>query len=225
MDAQPATNDDAAIAEFHAAARRGKAGVYGIAGIVAIALGIAAIVVTSVTSRVLRSTELRFGRVVLDRSAARMITTAIHDGRIRLITHDPLRGSELEAYEEEVGEAHRRHELPADTPFLLLEVHADDPSVFADELAVTGVMVGSYPLLRCEGPAIANAIAALAIAIHDQYACTVHLNMRWTPINSLLDAVGEGLEFLLWGGGDMARLVELEVRREAGDDNIIVHVA
>ena len=48
--------------------------------------------------------------------------------------------------------------------------------------------------------------------------------MRWTPINSLIDAVGEGIEFLLWGG-DMARLVGLEVRREAHGANIIVHAA
>jgi hypothetical protein len=194
-------------------------------GLVIAVCFIVAIVVTSVGSRVLRSTELRFGRVVLDRYANRMITAAVRDGRIRLITHDPRRGSELEAYEKEVTEARERHELPEDAAFLLLEVHADDPSVFADELLVTGDTVGPYQLLRCEGPAIANAIAALAIAIHDQYACTVHLNMRWTPIDSLLDAVGEGVEFLLWGGGDMARLVELEVRREAGDAHIIVHTA
>jgi hypothetical protein len=41
-----ATNDDAAIAEFHAAARRHKAKVYGIAGIIAILIGIAAAIVT-----------------------------------------------------------------------------------------------------------------------------------------------------------------------------------
>ena len=45
-----ATNDDAAIAEFHAAARRSKARVYGIAGLIGIALGVAAIVVTFVAA-------------------------------------------------------------------------------------------------------------------------------------------------------------------------------
>jgi hypothetical protein len=194
-------------------------------GLVIAVCFIVAIVVTSIVSRVLRATELRFGRVVLDRNANRMITAAVRNGSIRLITHDPLRGSEPESYEKEVAEARLRHELADDATFLLLEVHADDPSVFADELLVTGAAADPYKLLRCDGPAIANAIAALAIAIRGQYACTVHLYMRWTPIDSLLDAVGEGVEFLLWGGGDMARLVELEIRREAGDDAIIVHVA
>lgn len=40
------SDDDKAIAEFHAAARRSKARVYGIAGLVGIAIGIAAVVVT-----------------------------------------------------------------------------------------------------------------------------------------------------------------------------------
>jgi hypothetical protein len=194
-------------------------------GLVVAGFFIVAIVVTSVVSRALRSTELRFNRVVLDRVANQAVTAAIRDGTLRLVTHDPLRGTEPEDYEREVEAARRRHGLPADTPFLLVEVRADDPSVFADELLVAGDSVGGYRRLRCEGPAIANAIAALAIAIHDQYGCSVDLYMRWTPINSVFDAVGEGIQFLLWGGGDMARIVELEVRREAQDEAIVVHAA
>ena len=44
------TNDDAAIREFHAAARRHKAKVYGVAGLVAIAIGIVATIVTFASS-------------------------------------------------------------------------------------------------------------------------------------------------------------------------------
>lgn len=186
---------------------------------------IVAIVITSVVSRVLRSTELRISRLTIDRVADRSVRGAIHGGVIRLITHDPLRGTEQADYEREVEEARRRHGLPPDAPFLLLEVRADDPSVFVDELYVTGGSVGPYSMLRCDGPSIANAIAAVALAIHDQYKCKVHLHMRWTPINSVLDAVGEGIEFLMMGGGDMARLVELEIRREERDEEIIVHAA
>ncbi len=65
----------------------------------------------------------------------------------------------------------------------------------------------------------------MALAIHGQYGSMVDLHMRWTPISGVVDAVGEGIEFLLWGGGDMARLVELEVRREALDEDIIVHAS
>ena len=173
----------------------------------------------------LRSTELRVSRVVLDRTANQMIRASIPDGSLRLITHDPLRGTEPADYEREVAEARSRHDLPEDAPVMLLEIRANDPSRFVDELHVSGEGVGPYRLLRCSGASIANAIAAFAIAVHGRYGGTVDLYMRWTPIDSVLDAVGEGMEFLLWGGGDMARLVELEVRREALDDVIIVHAA
>jgi hypothetical protein len=186
---------------------------------------IVAIVVTSVVSRVLRSTELRVHHVVLDRSAAQMLRGAARDGSLRLVTHDPLRGTDPEAYEREVAEARRRHGISEDVPLLLVEVRRADPSVFLDDLSIAGHTVGPYQLLRCDAAAVANAIAALAIALHGQYQGAVHLYMRWTPINSILDAIGEGIEFLLWGGGDMARLVELEVRREALDEAIIVHAA
>jgi hypothetical protein len=186
---------------------------------------IVGIVITSVVSRVLRSTELRFSHVTIDRSAGQVLSALARTGPVRLITHDPLRGTDQADYEAEVAEARRRHEIAEDDPFVLLEVRADDPSVFADELVVTGHTVGPYALLRCDGPAVANAIAAFAIAVHAQYGSLVHLYMRWTPIDSIVDAVGEGIEFLLWGGGDMARLVELEVRREALDEDIIVHAA
>jgi hypothetical protein len=194
-------------------------------GLVIAACFATGIVITSVVSRVLRSTELRISRVVIDRTANQMIRGAIVDGRIRLITHDPLRGTDQESYDREVDEARRRHGIAPDVPILLVEVRSADPSVFLDELLITGHSVGPYGLLRCDGAAIANTIAGLALAIHGQYETTVDLYMRWTPINSVIDAVGEGMEFILWGGGDMARIVELEVRRESIDQGIIVHAA
>jgi hypothetical protein len=194
-------------------------------GLIIAACFIMAIVITSVVSRVLRSTELRVRHVVLDRIAARMLRESVRDGSVALITHDPLRGAEPEDYAREVAEARRRHGIPEEITVLLLEVHRADPSVFLDDLRVTGHTVGPYQLLRCDAASIANAIAALAIALHGQYGGAVHLYMRWTPIDSIVDAVGEGIQFLLWGGGDMARLVELEVRREALDEAIIVHAA
>lgn len=184
---------------------------------------IVAIVVTSITSRVLRSTELRSSVVMIDRAATRLIQAANQQGRLRLVTHDPKRGADQAAYEAEVAEARSRHELRSEDPLLLLEVNSKDPSAFLTELSVTGETVGPYGLLRCDGAAVANAITAVALALHGQYECDVHLYMRWTPIDSLVDAVGEGIEFLLWGGGDMARLVEMEVRREALDQAVFVH--
>lgn len=194
-------------------------------GLVIASFFILAIVLTSIVSRVARSTELRIHRVVIDRTADALLRGAVQDGALHLVTHDPLRGVGAEAYARELEEARRRHSIPAGRPVLLVEVRAEDPSVFAGHLVVGGRTEGPYQVLQCAGPAIANAIAALALAVRGQYGCVVHLNMRWTPIDSVFDAIGEGIEFLLWGGGDMARLVELEVRREAADEDIIVHAA
>jgi hypothetical protein len=187
---------------------------------------IAAIIVISIISRVSRSTELRIQNVLLDRNAERIIRSAIQNDSLLLVTHDPLRGINEEDYAVEIAEARKRHYLPRDAVPPIVEVYADDPSIFAGQLVVVGTTIGPYQVLRCTGPAIANAIAALALAIHSQYACTVHLNMRWTPIPSFTEAIIEGIEFLLWGGGDMARIVELEIRHEsAQDDAVIVHAA
>lgn len=110
-------------------------------------------------------------------------------------------------------------------PSLILEVRASDPSVFQNDVVVTGDVVGGHAVLRCEGAAIANTITALVMAVQRAHACDVHLYMRWTPVDSVLDAVAEGVEFLLYGGGDMARLVELEVRREGLSDRVVVRAA
>jgi hypothetical protein len=196
------------------------------AGLVIATFFIAAIVVTSLTSRVMRSTELRIHHVYMDRSVDQRIRAAIGTDGIHFVTHDPRRGTAADDYDNEVKEARQRHHIPEEQAILLLEVTTDDPSVFADKLVVKGDSAGAYQILRCAGPAIPNAIAALAMAVRGQYGCTVHLNMRWTPIPTLSEAVAQGIEFLLWGEGDTARIVELEIRRAASDDQgIIVHAA
>ncbi len=195
-------------------------------GLVIATIFIISIVATSVISRVARSTELRISRVLMDRGVDQLIRGAIGPDGLHLVTHDPRRGVADADYDGEIAEARRRHHIPPDQHVLILEVRADDPSVFADQLLVAGQAQGDHHILRCKGPAIPNAIAALALAIRGRYDCTVHLDMRWTPIPNFLEAIAEGIEFLLWGEGDTARIVELEIRRiAAADDGIIVHAA
>jgi hypothetical protein len=195
-------------------------------GLVIAACFIVGIILTSIVSRVLRATELRIHRVVLDRAADRIIRAAIDGDDVNLVMHDPAEGQTAEDYDSEVAQTRQRHYLPPADPLVLVEVEAEDPSVFADVLIINGHEVGPYRVLRCHGPAVPNAIAALALAIRGQYGVRVHLNMRWTNINSFSAALGRGLEFILWGEGDTARLVELELRQEAPDDDgVIVHAA
>lgn len=44
-------------------------------------------------------------------------------------------------------------------------------------------------------------------------------------MDSVIRTVGEGIEILLSGGGDTAHLVQLEIRRERLDEQIVIHAA
>ena len=81
---------------------------------------IAAILATSLISRVTRATELRVTRVDLDETARRFIEEAAAAGEIRIIANEPhawTSGARREEHEERV-----RNPIPADDPVLFLEV-------------------------------------------------------------------------------------------------------
>ena len=75
-----------------------------------------------------------------------------------------------------------------------------DASQFTDVLEVQGVEVGPYRVLRCESPAIPNAIAALLLYIRDRTGRLPHAYFGWTEGN-LITYV---LKFLAFGEGDTA---------------------
>lgn len=92
-------------------------------------------------------------------------------------SNDPHRGVDIESYRREVLGDQRRHEINPDVHRLILEVRADDPSVSSGELQVTGTQIADFEVLRCGS-------AAIAIGIHRQQQCTVHLyivGLPWTP--------------------------------------------
>src|SRR6202044_116818 len=117
------------------------------------------IFLTSLTSRALRSWELRIDQIVLDQTATDFIDNASKNsgGVVRLLAHRP--GNTDYAKKEE--ESRQGHNLKDDS-FIFLEVALGDASDFhADCLTVSGQVVGGYQVLRCTSPAIPNAIAAL----------------------------------------------------------------
>lgn len=126
---------------------------------------IATIILTSLISRVLRSTELRVEGVVTDGAAQRFIDAVAHRGQIRILANRPDTGEpkEYEGTLREMRAAH--HHLPTDAPVLFLEVTPGDASDFSERLHVEGHEVHGYHVLRCTSPAIPNAIAALLIHI------------------------------------------------------------
>jgi hypothetical protein len=177
-------------------------------GIKIAAMFIVGIVVTSLVSRVLRSTELRVHSVDPDPSAERFIDDA-SVGPIRIIANRPDRGDPSE-YEGKLREARDSHHLGPDERVLFIEVQPGDTSEFSDVLKVRGVDVGGHHVLRCVSPAIPNAIAALLLYCRDRTGGIPHAYFGWTEGNPIAYL----LKFLAFGEGDTAPVTR-EVLRQA----------
>jgi hypothetical protein len=183
---------------------------------------IAAILVTSLISRVTRATELRVTEVDLDETARRFVEEAAAHGEVRIIANEPHARDLLE-YIEKAYEERLRHGIPPDDPVLFLEVTVADPSEFEARLQVTGEDRYGYRILRMESSAVPNAIAAVLLHIRDLTGARPHVFFDWTEGNP----VAHLLRFLIFGSGEVAPVTR-EVLREAEPDpqqRPFVHVA
>jgi hypothetical protein len=174
---------------------------------------IVTIVVMSLISRTLRSTELRVHGFEPDETALKYIWDAARrGGAIRIIANRPGSGLPAE-YEDKLREASDSHHVPAAEPVLFLEVQPGDASEFSDVLKLRGVEIGGHRVLRSRSPAIPNAIAALLIYIRDQTGQIPHVYFGWTEGNPITYL----LKFLAFGEGDTAPVCR-EVLRQFEPD-------
>jgi len=172
---------------------------------------IVAIVVGSLLSRSLRSTELRVGRVGLDATATRFVEEDAASG-VKLIAHRPDKRTIAE-YERKEQQARDDHSLDSGEPVIFLEVDQGDASVFSSDLHVEGVRLGRHRILRCTSPAIPNAIAALLLHVRDRTGRMPDAYFGWTEGNPITYL----LRYLALGEGDTAPLTR-EVLRRAIDN-------
>jgi hypothetical protein len=180
-------------------------------GIKIASIFIVSIVLTSLVSRVMRSTELRVHGVDADDRARQFLKEAAAKP-IRIIANRPDAGDVAE-YEHKLREARDSHHLPMDERQLFLEVRPGDVSAFSDRLEVTGVEVGGHRILRTTSPAIPNAIAALLLYIRDETGKIPHAYFGWTEGNPIVYL----LKFLALGEGDTAPVAR-EVLRQSEPD-------
>jgi hypothetical protein len=169
---------------------------------------IVTIIVTSMISRVLRSTELRIQGVVPDSKAEEFLRD-VGSRPVRLIANRPDLGNP-EEYANKLREARESHHLPLDEPVLFLEVRPGDVSDFHGTLKVMGADVAGHHVLRCVSPAIPNAIAGLLLFIRDRTGQIPHAYFGWTEGNPLVYL----LKFLAFGEGDTAPVTR-EVLRQS----------
>ena len=173
---------------------------------------IISIVMMSLVSRALRSTELRVLGVQPDPQAAAFFADAGGGDGVRIIANRPGAG-DLKEYGDKLREAKSSHHLPPEDPVLFLEVQRGDASEFSEVLVVRGVKVNGYRVLRCKSPAIPNAIAALLLHVRDTTGKLPHVYFGWTEGNP----IGYLLKFLAFGEGDTAPVTR-EVLRQAEPD-------
>ncbi len=172
---------------------------------------IAAIIGTSLISRVWRTTELRVERVELDETAHAFINDAAK-GTIRIITNRCDRGDALE-YEIKEKEKRINNHIPPDEPILFFEVTPADASEFSGVLRVRGERVDGYRVLRTESPAVPNGIAALLLYLRDETGKLPHVYFGWSEGNPLSYL----LKYIAFGEGDTAPVTH-EVLRQAEKD-------
>lgn len=173
---------------------------------------IAAIVTTSLISRVYRSTELRVTQVVLDKTAERFIEEAARRGEIRIIANHP---DERDAREYLLKEREQREDnhIPPNDPVLFFEVTVCDASEFAPVMKVYGVEIEGYRVLRAESASVPNAIAAFLLYLRDRTGKRPHSYFGWTEGNPLKFLA----RFLLFGEGDIAPVTHEILRRAEPD--------
>ncbi|HEX7296044.1 MAG TPA: hypothetical protein VF251_09855, partial [Pyrinomonadaceae bacterium] len=178
------------------------------------------IVVTSLVSRVWRTTELRVDKVVLDDLARDFIRQAGR-GTIRIIANRKDRG-DVQEYESKEREKRADNHIPPGEPTLFFEVTPGDASEFSGTLSIHGERVDGFRVLRAESPAVPNAIAAFLLYLRDETGKLPHVYFGWSegnPISYLL-------RYIAFGEGDTAPVTH-EVLRQAEKDperRPIVHV-
>lgn len=174
-------------------------------------LFVVAIVITSVISRSLRSTELRIDEIVFDESARAMIDE-FKGGQVRIVTNRRDTGDVAE-YRYKEREKRMDNHIPTLDPVVFYEIDLGDASEFTGKLKIRGFEVGGYKILRTEAPAVPNAIAALLLHLRDETGKIPHVYFGWSEGNPLLYVI----KFLLFGEGDTAPVTH-EILRQAEPD-------
>jgi hypothetical protein len=172
------------------------------------AIFIVVIVISSLVSRVWRSTELRVERVELDDMAREFIRQAAK-GTIRIITNRCDAGTAME-YELKEREKRDDNHIPSSEPIIFFEVTPGDASEFSGILRIRGEKVDAYKVLRTESPAVPNAIAAFLLFLRNETGKLPHVYFGWSEGNPLSYL----MKYIAFGEGDTAPVTH-EVLRQA----------
>jgi hypothetical protein len=173
---------------------------------------IASILIVSLGSRVLRSSELRATSVSFDPAATRFLRDASLAATINIIANEPDARDEAE-YREKLATEREANRIPDREPVVFLEVTVADASEFESELEVRGEDRFGYQVLTVRSTAVANAIAAITLEVRDRFGLVPHVYFEWTEGNPIANF----LRFILWGSGEVAPVTREVLRRAEPD--------
>jgi len=180
---------------------------------------IAAILIVSLVSRVSRAYELRATGVTFDETAARFLREAVPAGVINVIANEPDERDEQE-YRAKWQEEREVSRIPEDEPTVFLEVSVADASEFESDLAIAGEERFGYQVLTVCSAAVPNGIAAICLAMRDEFGLMPHVYFDWTEGSPLVHF----LRFILWGSGEVAPVTREILRRAEPDRSRRPHV-
>jgi hypothetical protein len=178
-------------------------------------------VVTSLLSRALRSTELRITGIRLDEPARDLFQE--ERGRvIRIVARRPRAETEQELDDVD-AKVRYYHNLSAEDCLYFFEVERGDASEFEQQLSVSGERVGKHRVLRARSPVVPNAFAALLIHLEKVTGEVPHAYFKWHEGNPVANLFA----FLFLGEGDAAPVTHEVIRRAIEDPHRrpVIHVS
>ena len=181
-------------------------------GVKIAAFFITAIIVTSLVSRMWRTTELRVESITLDPESEHFIAEMEAQGGLHIIANHPRRCND-EEYTRREQDQREDNRIPASELVTFLEIYIGDPSEFSSALHIKGVKVGPHRVIRGYSTAVPNAIAAFLLYLRDRTGKIPHAYFNWSEGNPLLYLIW----YVLSGQGDVAPITR-EVLRKAERD-------
>ncbi|GAA2740729.1 APC family permease [Terrabacter aerolatus] len=182
-------------------------------GLVIALVFIALIVVISVWSRIVRSTELRVQRVVYDDSARAILDDAALGPQPLRFIANKINAGDRDEYRAKSLDVRMHNHLNARQGAIFLEVEISDASDFATTVHVGSAVVGGHYILRATGPSVPNVLAAVLLDVRDRVSKPPHIYFEWSE-----KAPGQNvLRFLLAGEGDIPPLTHEIIRRAEPD--------
>ena len=182
---------------------------------------IASIVMVSLLSRAIRSTELRITGIHLDEAANDMICED-PDGILRIVAKNP-ENLWPGALDEADTLVRALHNLSPEECLFFFQVEKSDASTFEATLSVQGKTEGRHKVLYASSPVVANSIAALLIELEKRTGKVPHAYFSWTEGNPVANII----RYIFLGEGDVAPLTHEVLRRAVQDPGRrpIIHVS